>query len=75
MFSRFRRLNARGGVEIRLGRRSTVFVGQLYAEDDAARYVLVGLRSKTSLVKAVVEITGGTVSDFLEEAPPPAGLA
>jgi len=49
MSSRFRRLNASGGVEIRLGCRSTVFVYRFYAHACGASRVLVGLRSKTSL--------------------------
>jgi hypothetical protein len=49
MFSRCRRLSASGGVEVRLGCRSTVFVYRFYADVCGASEVLVGLRSKTSL--------------------------
>ena len=49
MFSRFSRLNANGGVEIRLGCRSTVFVYRFYADASADGQTLVGLRSETSL--------------------------
>jgi hypothetical protein len=43
-----------GGVEIRLGCRSTVFVYRFYAHACGASRVLVGLRSKTSLGKEPV---------------------
>ena len=50
MFSRFSRPNANGDVEVSLGCRSTVFVNRLYDDECSDRHVLVGLRSKTSLV-------------------------
>jgi DNA-binding transcriptional ArsR family regulator len=71
MFSRFSRPNANGDVEVSLGCRSTVFVNRFYDDECTDRHVLVGLRSKTSLVWEVQHTGTGKLGQLVPKQPWP----